>query len=234
LSYRTPLESLEPRTLLAGAPLPPELPTNHGVHLVGRTVVINGTAGRDFIRIQRAPDDAGGEERSNQIQVTSNQITSVFRPRNMKRYVINGFAGDDVIRVEGDLPAVFNPRALIILGGDGNDTITGSRFADKIFGGSGDDNIVGFSGADVIHGEAGNDRIDGGYGGDRIFGEDGNDTLVGGPGNDRLFGGPGDDTFVNNETDEERRAGGRDLLDGGGGVDIAEYDFQDRRRLIAG
>jgi hypothetical protein len=49
-----------------------------------------------------------------------------------------------------------------------------------------------------------------------------------------MFGGPGDDVFRNAETDQERQAGGgRDVLDGGGGNDSAQYDFQDRRRLIA-
>ena len=232
MPYPTLLDPLEPRMLLA-ANLPPDPPTGMGVFVVGRTVFVNGGPGNDFIRIQKAPAGTGGDERPTQIQVQVNSIEPVFRARVVTRYVLEGFGGNDTIRIEGDLPDAFNPRALFIRGGDGNDTLTGTRFNDKIIGGSGDDVILGMGGNDRLEGGAGNDTIDGGYGSDRIFAADGNDILIGGPGFDRMFGGPGDDSFRNAETAQERQAGGRDVLDGGGGNDSAQYDFQDRRRLIS-
>ena len=233
MSYPTPLDTLEPRVLFAtNLPAPP--PTGMGVFVVGRTCFVNGGPGNDFIRIQKAPAGTGGDERPTQIQVQVNSTQPVFRARVVTRYVLDGFGGNDTIRIEGDLPDAFNPRALFIRGGDGNDTLTGTKFNDKIIGGNGDDVIIGMGGNDRLEGGAGNDTIDGGYGGDRIAGGDGNDILIGGPGPDRLFGGAGDDSFRNNETDPERQAGGgRDVLDGGGGNDSAQYDFQDRRRLIS-
>jgi Ca2+-binding RTX toxin-like protein len=228
------LETLEPRTLLSTA-LPPAPPTDPGIHILGHTIYIIGGPGPDVLGISLAPSDSAGKERPTQIQLQFGPQLPVIHPNNFTRFIIDGGAGDDIIRIEADVPKAFNPRAVFLRGGDGNDKITGSKFNDKILGGAGDDLIVGFTGNDTIEGGAGNDLIDGGYGTDRIDGGDGNDTIVGGPGSDRLFGGTGDDTFRNNESAAERQAAGsRDLLDGGGGLDTAENDPLDRRRLITG
>ena len=230
MSHRTPLESLEPRVLLA-ANLPPPIPTAMGVTAIGHTIYIIGTPGDDAIRITKAPNDSKGKAQPGKVQVQMNTIQPVFNPRRMTRWYIDAGGGSDNIRVEADVPTTFHGK-VIIFGGDGNDTITGSRLPDRIFGGAGDDLIVGFAGADEIHGGPGNDTLDGGYGRDSLFGDDGNDTLIGGPGDDRLFGGPGDDTFRNFEAPEERLGSGRDVLDGGGGNDTAQNDPVDRYKLI--
>ncbi|MEN2749202.1 S8 family serine peptidase [Sphingomonas sp. T9W2] len=62
--------------------------------------------------------------------------------------------------------------------GDGNDVITGSSVANKLYGMRGDDKLYGLAGNDTIDGGAGNDWIDGGKG---------NDVLTGGAGNDVFF-----------------------------------------------
>jgi Ca2+-binding RTX toxin-like protein len=59
-----------------------------------------------------------------------------------------------------------------------------------MLGGAGNDTITGGTADDDLHGGPGNDLISGGAGGD---------TIVGGPGADTLLGGAGDDYF--NETD---------------------------------
>ena len=232
MSHRNPLEALEPRTLLSVA-LPPEPPTDPGIHVIGRTVYVNGTGARDFIRILNAPA-SGEDERPGQIQVQVNAMQPVFHPGNMERFIIRGNEGDDVVRIDAGLHRTFHPNGLVIFGGDGNDSLTGSERNDRIDGGAGDDLIVGFTGNDQLRGGAGNDRLLGGYGTDALFGDDGNDVLIGGPGNDRLLGGAGDDTFRNRESDFERQFGFRDLLDGGGGNDLAEDDPFDSYRLITG
>jgi Ca2+-binding RTX toxin-like protein len=87
---------------------------------------------------------------------------------------------------------------LLVLGGDGNDTIAATAVA------AGKLQLA-------LHGEIGNDKITGGLGGDSLFGEDGNDALLGGAGNDTLFGGVGNDTITG--------GAGKDQILGGEGDD---------------
>ena len=127
--------------------------------------------------------------------------------------VIVGYDGDDSLS-----------------GGAGNDTIDGGTENDFIVGGEGNDRIIGGSGADELRGDFGNDTIDGGAGNDSIsgddyygdaegddqlFGGDGGDSIGGGGGNDRLDGGNGDDFLRGDE--------GNDLLIGGAGRDTYAY-----------
>ncbi|MBI1313757.1 hypothetical protein GC176_20895 [bacterium] len=90
--------------------------------------------------------------------------------------------------------------AVNVLGGDGNDTITGSMASDQIDGGAGDDMLAGLAGDDLlaggdgndtIRGAAGRDSISGGNGDDLLRGQGGHDDLSGGAGIDRLEGGSG-------------------------------------------
>ena len=231
MSHRNPLEALEPRTLLShGSPVHP--PQDPGVWVVGRTMHIVGTADNDTIRVTRVP----GTARPKDIQIQMNRIQPALFPGRLERFVLNGKAGNDVMLIDPDLPASFRPRVVIIRGGAGNDSITGSDRADRILGEDGDDTITAADGNDFADGGAGNDNLIGGNGFDTLRGGDGNDVLTGNAGADRMFGGIGNDTFRNNETDAERAAapGARDLLDGGGGNDTAEADAADRRRLITG
>jgi len=77
----------------------------------------------------------------------------------------------------------------------GNDTITGSKFADF---------LRGFDGNDTINSGAGHDDICGGKGKDTINAGDGNDFIDQGGGKyqDKLTGGKGADTFYFGYTDE--------------------------------
>jgi len=92
--------------------------------------------------------------------------------------VIAGQAGNDKLTVDASMGTV----PAILLGGDGNDTLTAKHAGSSIlYGGAGDDVLTGGSGADLLLGGPGNDRLDGG-------GADGK--------RDILVGGPGADTFV--------------------------------------
>ncbi len=95
-----------------------------------------------------------------------------------------------------------------ILGGPGDDVLTGTRNADIICGGGGNDVIYGLKGDDCLAGEDGNDTIYAGRGDDTalggndndlIFGSGGNDELDGGDGTDELRGGRGIDTCTDGE-----------------------------------
>ena len=79
---------------------------------------------------------------------------------------------------------------LYVDGGSGNDTVTGSNFADDLRGGSSND---------TLYGNDGNDRLTGGSGADKLYGGAGEDTLVVSGSNDTsdIFdGGAGTDTLV--------------------------------------
>lgn len=93
----------------------------------------------------------------------------------------------------------------------GDDTLTGSAFADNMFGAGGNDTIYGNDGNDTLTGNDGNDQISGGLGADRIGGGLGNDVLNGNEGNDSLVGSAGDDTLVG--------GAGNDTMLGGTGAD---------------
>ena len=107
--------------------------------------------------------------------------------------------GNDVFAV---LDNVAQPSTM--LGGAGNDVLTGGGGPSSMFGGDGNDLLLGGLGDDIIHGETGNDQI---------FGNGGNDLLLGGEGNDRLDGGRGDDILVGGNGDDD--------LDGDRGRDLA-------------
>ena len=88
-----------------------------------------------------------------------------------------------------------------MMGGSGNDTITGGLNSDLIFGNEGNDSLVGGLGNDLIYGGAGNDTLFGGLEKtskvvnlpvNKSYLNDGNDTLQGGDGKDNLNGGNGD------------------------------------------
>jgi Ca2+-binding RTX toxin-like protein len=93
---------------------------------------------------------------------------------------LNGLADDGI---EGDDDNV-TPDTENIIGGSGNDTLTGS---------AGPNTINGGPGKDLIHGGSENDAIFGGPDPDQLYGDDGLDTFVGGPGSDKIWGGGGVD-----------------------------------------
>ncbi|HEX8105688.1 MAG TPA: calcium-binding protein, partial [Solirubrobacteraceae bacterium] len=118
-----------------------------------------------------------------------------------------------------------------LIGGSGNDVLTGSGAANRLRGGAGDDQLTGQTGADQILGEAGTDT--GAYSGhavpitvtlddvandgatgekddvrtENVTGGDGDDVLSGNAGPNRLDGGGGKDLLRGNA--------GSDVFDGG-------------------
>ena len=110
---------------------------------------------------------------------------------------------------------------VVILGGSGNDTLTGTSGADYIDANNRPGNLTvadtdtlnGGGGNDVLLGRFGNDTLNGGTGDDLLDGGDGNDTLDGGADSDTLQGGAGDDELTG--------GAGDDSIDGGSGSDTA-------------
>jgi len=108
-----------------------------------------------------------------------------------------GFGGNDVLTIDdgnGPMP----PANL--LGGEGNDTLTGSGADDVLDGGPGDDMLLGRGGNDTLQGGPGNDTLIGGQGSDQMIGGDGDDLIIWNPGDgsDVVEGQNGNDTLLFN------------------------------------
>lgn len=106
-----------------------------------------------------------------------------------------------------------------LAGGPGNDLLLGRGGNDRLRGDAGGDRVYGQTGDDVIDGGADGDLVSGGEGSDRVFGGSGNDTVTGGNGDDDVFGEDGSDSV----TEPEAAANGGDLLSGGTGLDTVSY-----------
>ncbi|MGJ7462622.1 type I secretion C-terminal target domain-containing protein, partial [Halomonas sp. MA07-2] len=120
--------------------------------------------------------------------------------------------GDD-----NDTLTVIDGTEGMLLGGGGNDTLTGNQGNDIIYGGDGDDIIRGVGGDNLLYGGAGDDIITGGAGNDTIIGGAGDDTLTGGGGNNVFVWHLGDQGSVGDEasdavTDFTLDGGGADKL----------------------
>lgn len=139
--------------------------------------------------------------------------------------VVNGQDGNDTITAAG---ARLGNVTLQVLGGNGNDTLTGSRDRDFMDGEAGNDVLNGGDGDDSLSGGDGLDTIGGGSGNDTIAGGIGNDSLTGGTGNDSITGSFGDD-FVDGEEGHDTISGGfgNDSLVGSFGDDLVRGDQGD-------
>ena len=75
---------------------------------------------------------------------------------------------------------------VIVFGNGGDDTITGSGFADTLWAGAGNDTVNGGNGDDVIVGGGGADALSSGDGNDQIYTDGADASLDGGNGTDAL------------------------------------------------
>jgi Ca2+-binding RTX toxin-like protein len=146
--------------------------------------VISGGNGNDVITAGGGNDNADGN-------IGDDRFVSVVGDGND---TYNGSSGSDTY----DL-SLTTANAIVNLAG-AVDTATSAdvgldtlRSIENIIGGAGDDTITGDSLANRLEGGAGNDIIVGGSGNDVIIGGRGNDTLTGGAVGGTVSGG---DTFV--------------------------------------
>ncbi len=140
-----------------------------------------------------------GDNTSESITLSPGQLTNI--PAGA--WVL---AGNDTVIGSADSELILgNEGQDSISGGAGNDTLLGGKDNDFVDGGIGNDSIRGDANEDIIRGGDGNDSLFGGKGNDQLFGDAGDDFLSGDQGNDTLTGGLGNDRFV---------------LSAGGGLDI--------------
>jgi uncharacterized delta-60 repeat protein len=136
---------------------------------------VEGTNNNDTIYVTADAD---------RVRVLSRGVVKYFPRASVNRIIVNGAAGNDLIKVDAfQIPS-------FIHGGAGNDTLTGGAAEDDIFGAAGNDIIRGLGGNDRIGGGVGDDVIDGGVGRDVLAGgnltdeygnpatSNGNDTLT--------------------------------------------------------
>ncbi len=114
-----------------------------------------------------------------------------------------------------------NPVTIEVIGGNGDDAITGAvDLGVTVLGGDGDDTIVLTASDNLADAGDGNDLVTGGVGRDTLAGGDGNDTIDAGQGDDVVTGGDGDDTIIGGEGNDDLNSGdGADSVDGSEGND---------------
>jgi uncharacterized delta-60 repeat protein len=96
--------------------------------------------------------------------------------------------GQVSVKIGAAAAQTFTSGLVNVYGFDGNDTVTNTSVAVlRVLGGNGNDSLTGGAANDYLDGEAGNDTINGNGGNDTITGGAGNNTLNGGDGNDRFF-----------------------------------------------
>ncbi|MGI2034674.1 DUF5801 repeats-in-toxin domain-containing protein [Rhizobium panacihumi] len=140
-------------------------------------------------------------------------------------HIVGGDGDDWISGLGGDDRLEGGNGADTIWGGDGNDRINGGSGDDILYGDAGEDRIYGSDGNDEIHGGADDDELHGEGGSDTIYGDAGNDTVYGGDGNDKIDGGEGNDALYGQNGDDTIRGGaGNDRIGGGSGYDTAVYD----------
>jgi hypothetical protein len=141
------------------------VPATAQASLVGTTLVVTGTEGRDSLAIVRV--------RNQLVVFLGSRKLGTFAISQVTSIAVDARGGNDVVRIGADIGI-----AATIMGGAGDDILIGGRGNDQIFGGEGHDYLFGM---------LGNDQLDGGNGNDWLFGGPGFDTFIGGTGKNRLF-----------------------------------------------
>jgi Ca2+-binding RTX toxin-like protein len=144
-------------------------------------------------------------------QYLANLVYQAYRDGGTPFYQ-HVFFGDDTVDIDHPSVLGFLDESPLIETYDGDDVVTGSRYADTIIAGRGNDEVHGHRGDDTIHGGIGSDELYGDRGRDQIFGEEGDDDIRGSGGVDMIDGGAGYDHL--------RGQGGHDTLYGEGENDV--------------
>lgn len=206
-----------------GYQLPPEATNGTAVIYDPTTgnVIVNTGTGDDDVTITLDPKT--GEQ-----IVTVNGVP--YRYPAGAHITVRAGEGNDTIEVPPGTRV-----NVVLLGGDGDDTVRGSQKDGEVHGSGGNEQILGGEGDDTIDAGEGNDRVSGGSGRDYITAYTGNDVVNGGTGDDAIYGGSGDDRILGGDdtisaanadaaggTGRDYLEGGRgnDLLDGGAGADV--------------
>ncbi|WP_419184896.1 VCBS domain-containing protein [Stutzerimonas stutzeri] len=134
--------------------------------------VLEGTAGDDVIAASNLTDIIDGKAGFDIVDY-GDDTAGIAASLALAAGLSGTALGDSYSSIEG------------LMGGSGNDQLSGDSQANYLAGGAGDD---------ILQGGAGDDVLVGGLGDDVLSGGEGDDVLVGDPGSDQLLGGEGFDT----------------------------------------
>jgi Ca2+-binding RTX toxin-like protein/Tol biopolymer transport system component len=194
---------------------------------------VDGKGGDDRVTGGAGPDTLTGGTGVNTLDY-SDHAQAVFV--NLSDSVPDG-------SFEDGLPGDTTSGFLHVIGGAGDDQITGTEDPEitsadvvdnKLEGGPGHDTLNGLSGRDLLIGDAGDDTLNGGADNDQLEGRDGADRLNGDGHHDLLFGGDHADTLTGGDgSDQLQGAGGADVMRGGpdveaNGADLDTVTYIDR------
>lgn len=124
-----------------------------------QALIVNGTEDADTFVVAPGSTKAG-------VNIFANGASiGEFTIKDFSRIYVDARGGDDTLSVTAKLK-----KTVVLIGGEGNDTMTGGAGAEILLGGGGDDTIRGGKGKDVVFG---------GDGADNLFGDESSDLLVG-------------------------------------------------------
>jgi predicted lipoprotein with Yx(FWY)xxD motif len=143
---------------------------------INRVLTIVGTPASDKIALRLRAGHADtiqvdfGDDGSADFSVKRKKIAKI---------VVDGLAGDDLIRIDESNGVFTDTIPTTIDGGTGNDTIAGGSGAETLIGGDGNDVIDGNKGNDTAQLGSGDDLFiwDPGDGSDVVEGQQGTDTM---------------------------------------------------------
>ncbi|MGO4386907.1 calcium-binding protein [Microvirga sp. 2YAF29] len=137
-----------------------------------------GTLGNSYKGSGEFTEDVAGRITNISAQV---QISGLAIAGNEFHSLVSGLMGSVASSRKAN-PAVLNAaiadEAHKLIGSNGNDTYTGTRFSDRINGNGGNDALSGAAGNDIIKAGTGNDRLTGGIGADDLWGNAGADIFM--------------------------------------------------------
>jgi hypothetical protein len=143
--------------------------------------------------------------------LTFNRSTLVYQNATATDFTVHGSWGNDVINVSTTITPT-----------DGSAHTVASTDRILILGKQGDDTITGHSGFDLIHGGGGHNTIDAGAGNDRIFLDTGSNTVNGGTGTDMVvIGITGNDLKSYSDADGTIHLIGINYLGNNHGVEVS-------------
>jgi Ca2+-binding RTX toxin-like protein len=141
------------------------------------TLMVKGTSASEKITLRLKAGDSSVLE----VDAGDDGSADLSFPRaDIARIVVDGRAGNDLIRVDDRNGAVEGTTPAILAGGDGRDTLSGGSGAETLLGGRGNDSIDGNGGADTGLLGPGDDTFiwDPGDGSDKVEGQRGTDAMV--------------------------------------------------------